>query len=352
MKTGTTISNVRLAGIASAVPPLRTIPWEDLDVPPERHKRSREQRRTPAIRAAAWEQCQSDYCQRAAETLLSRLGWAAAEIDVVIFVTLTPDYPIPATAIILQDRLGISKKALAFDLPGGEVTFLQGLQLLASMLSGGHLRRGLLLCGGVSKVVENPASIESVDRICGHNGSVCALEYVPGADPMYFHSGGDGAAHRAYYMPIGGTRRPPEPKMFRQEDSAIADNPAMRFALDMAAVEAAAQRELPNCIRTVSDLAGRRPAEMDYCFLQPISLATDDAIRQQLGISRDRFHSMTCEYGSGSSGGIVLAMLARAATSLAGSRRTSLLAGAGAGLAWASAVVTTQNLVCPEPIEM
>ena len=169
---------------------------------------------------------------------------------------------------------------------------------------------------------------------------------------MHFNSGGDGAAHQAFYMPIGGTRRPPEPKMFQQQGPAAADNPAMRFALDLEAVEAAAQRELPNCMRTVSDLSGRGPAEMDYCFLQPISLATDDAIRQQLGISRDRFHSMISEYGPCSSGGIVLAMLARAATSLAGDSRTSLLAAAGAGLAWVSAVVTTQNLVCPEPIEM
>ncbi len=346
------IFDVRLAGLAAAVPPLRITSWAELGVAEDRFSHSRRIRHRPSIRAAAWEQCQSDFCQRAAEALLHQLGWAAADVDIIVMVTLTPDYPIPATAIILQDRLGIKKTALAFDLPGSQATFLQALQLVASMLGAGYLRRALLVCGEVSKVVEGAEIIECVDHICGHNGSVVALEHVPGAAPMFFQSGGDGAAHQSFFMPIGGTRRPPEPEMFSGENVASSLNPAMRYTLDLEAVEAAAWRELPAAMRAVLAAAAQEAAELDHVFLQPITLATDEALRRALGISPDRFHSATREYGSGGSGGIVLAMLARAARALASGRCTSLLAGIGAGMAWSSAVLSTEKVVCLDPIEM
>ena len=347
------VANVRLAGLAAAVPPLSPTSWEETGIPNDRFSLSRSHARPPTFRAAQWEQCQSDFCQRAAVDLLGALGWAAADIDVVVLVTLTPDYPIPATAIILQDRIGIKKTALAFDLPGGEATFLQGLQLVASMLSAGHLKRGLLLCGGVSKLMEGPDHIEAVDHICGHNGSVCALEHSPGAAPMFFAGGGDGAAHQSYYMPIGGTRRPPQPNMFSQEPATSANvDPAMRYKMDLGAVAETALRELPGCMRAVLAEAGQEPSGLDYCFLQPITMATDDALRRDLGLPRDRFHSLTHEFGLGSSGGIVLAMLARASRALSSGRCTSLLAGIGAGFAWRSAVLNTEKVVCLEPIEM
>ena len=98
--------------------------------------------------------------------------------------------------------------------------------------------------------------------------------------------------------------------------------------------------------------AGREPGAIDHCFLQPVSLATDEAVRRAVGIPRDRFHSLVHEFGYGSSGGIVLAMLARAARALNSGRCTSLLAGIGAGLAWSSAVLETENVTCLDPIEM
>ena len=346
------IANVRLAGIAAAVPPLRTMSWDELGIPADRFKRSRAFNRPPVVRAAQWEQCQSDFCQRAAETLLKDLAWSPSEIDVVVMVTITPDYPIPATAIIMQDRLGIPQTALAFDLPGSGATFFHGLQLVASMLSAGHLRRGLLLCGKVSKIVDGPDAVESIEHIRGHNGGVCALEHTPGAAPMIFHAGGDGAQFESFYMPVGGTRQPPLREMFSGEKANAFDNPAMQFTRDVAACEHAAARELPLSARAVLALSGKNLADVDFCFTQPMGLLAEQALRADLGFCMDRFHGRTREYGTGGSGGIVLAMLARAASRLQSGPRTSLLTGLGAGLAWGSALIATDRLVCPEILEM
>ena len=346
------IANVRLAGIAAAVPPVRTVTWEELGIPADRFKRSRAFNRKPVIRAAQWEQCQSDFCHRAAETLMKDLSWSPTEVDVVVMVTITPDYPIPATAIIMQDRLGIPKTALAFDLPGSGATFFHGLQLVASMLSAGNLKRGLLLCGEVSKIVEGPDAIENVEHICGHNGGVCALEHTPSAEPMIFHNGGDGSLHKAFYMQVGGTRVPPKPEMFSTEHQHAFDNPAVQFAHDVSACNESAARELPPSARALLAHSGKTVADLDFCFAQPMTLDAEADLRRQLGVRPDRFHGSTREYGSGGSGGILLAMLARAASQLQSGPRTSLLTGLGAGLAWGSALIETNRLVCPDIIEM
>lgn len=346
------IANVRLAGIAAAVPPVRTATWEELGIPADRFKRSRAFNRQPVLREAKWEQCQSDFCQRAAETLLKDLAWSASEIDVVVMVTITPDYPIPATAIIMQDRLGIPKTALAFDLPGSGATFFHGLQLVASMLSAGNLKRGLLLCGEISKIVEGPDAIENVEHICGHNGGVCALEHSLGAAPMIFDAGGDGSLHKAFFMQVGGTRMPPKAEMFSAENRNAFDNPAVQFAYDISACNEVAARELPLSGQAVLAHAGKTSADLDFCFAQPMTLDAETQLRTALGISPDRFHGYTREYGSGGSGGILLAMLARAATQLRNGPRTSLLTGLGAGLAWGSALIETNRLICPDIIEM
>jgi 3-oxoacyl-[acyl-carrier-protein] synthase-3 len=304
------------------------------------------------VRAARWEQCQSDFCHAAAVKLMHDLGWEPASIDAVVLVTLTPDYPIPATAIILQDRLGIPKTALAFDLPGGNATLIHGMQLLASMLSGGHLKRGLLFCGEVSKLAEGPESIETVEHICGHNGGVFAFEHSAEAEPMFFHAGGDGSELTAFYMPVGGTRCPPEPEMFSAEKIAADDNPAMHFTLDMMRCQSVALRELPGAMEAVLAESAREIGDVDACYVGPLGVDAEEALRVRLGLRNDRFHGFTHEYGSGGSGSILLAMLAREASRLQAGRCTSLLTSIGAGLAWGSALITTDRLVCPEFIEL
>lgn len=347
-----TVSDVRLAGLASAVPALRNADWEELGIAPERFRRARAAHARPAIRAARWEQCQSDFCQSAAEKLLAELGWAPADVDVLVLVTLTPDYPIPATAIILQDRLGLPKSTLAFDLPGGSATLFHGMQLVASMLSAGHQRRGLLLCGEVSKTIEGSESIESMEHICGHNGSVFAFEHAPGATPMFFESGGDGSAFRDFYMQVGGTRCPPQREMFSPERMAEFDNPATHFTINVEAVTAAARRELPASARAVLARAGKTTADLDFCFTQPMGVAAEEALRAELGLRKDRFHGAASEYGGGASGGVAMAMLARAASRLQGEPCDLLLTGIGAGLAWGSVFLTTERVVCPDFIEI
>ena len=59
--------------------------------------------------------CTSDLCYEAAEKLITEIGWNKGDIEALVFVSQTPDYVLPATACILQDRLGLSKECYATD---------------------------------------------------------------------------------------------------------------------------------------------------------------------------------------------------------------------------------------------
>ena len=343
------IPNVRIAGLAAAVPPLRDIALEQLELSAALLASARRRNVRALQRRARWEQCQSDFCVDASRRLLADLGWEPVQIDVVIMTTLTPDYPIPATAIIVQDRLGIPKTAVAFDLPSGSLGFLHGLQVLASMLGSGQLTRGLLLTGQVSKSVSGGTSEMLLSAIDGHSGSVCALEYQAGAPALHFDSGGDGDSFQALYMPVGGVRNPPNPEMFSSPEGIEL---ASGYSLDCRAVDAAALRELPGSVSRVLESANVSPADLDRGYFEPLSMAGDSALCRALGIPADKYCGRVLEYGLSGSGTLPLAMLARGRSGLRDGRRVSLLGGVGPGLAWSSAVLTTENLVCPEILEV
>ena len=75
----------------------------------------------------------SDLCRKAADGLLDELGWARDTIDVLIMVTQSADYVIPATACALQDRLGLGS-CLAFDVNLGCSGYAYGLWTAAALL--------------------------------------------------------------------------------------------------------------------------------------------------------------------------------------------------------------------------
>ena len=109
------ISNVRVAGIAACVPRHAESNREYAAISADERLRIIQGTGIERRRIATNGECTSDLCFHAAQRLIDELQWNREEIDGVVLVTQTPDHPLPATAAILQDRLGLPKTALAFD---------------------------------------------------------------------------------------------------------------------------------------------------------------------------------------------------------------------------------------------
>ncbi|HHR5883327.1 TPA: ketoacyl-ACP synthase III [Providencia alcalifaciens] len=132
----------------------------------------------------------SDLCFDAANRLIDTLAWDRNEIGAVIFVSQTPDYQLPATACILQNKLGLSNHTLAFDINMGCSGYIYGLQVASSLVSNG-IKKVLLLVGDtISKLIKK--GDRSTELLFGDAGSATAIEYDE-KNTITFELGSDGS---------------------------------------------------------------------------------------------------------------------------------------------------------------
>jgi len=91
----------------------------------------------------------SDLCYVAADGLIRELGWDRNEIDLLIFISQSRDFLLPATACILQERLNLPQTTAAFDINMGCSAYNYGISVIAGMMANGGFRKGLMLTGDV-----------------------------------------------------------------------------------------------------------------------------------------------------------------------------------------------------------
>lgn len=119
------ISNISIAGLVSAVP-------------------------DTAEQKSVKEQTASDLAFEAATKLLSESKSYKEQIGIILFLSTTPDYRSPATAMVLQNRLDIQTNCIAFDINSGGGGFLHGLQVGAGLLNSISKDFALILFGDTS----------------------------------------------------------------------------------------------------------------------------------------------------------------------------------------------------------
>ena len=132
MAVSGTFKNVRIAGIACAVP--ETV--VDNAAFAERFGAEQMQKFEKMVgvkerRISTPDQTASDFACAAAKRLQEGGVWKSDDIDAVIFISQTPDYALPATACVLQYRLGIKKDCIAFDVNLGCSGFVYGFAVTA-----------------------------------------------------------------------------------------------------------------------------------------------------------------------------------------------------------------------------
>ena len=210
--------NVRIAGIAAGVPKniLSNLHPTDKDMmskdySPEAYIEATgvmESRRSETLTT-------SDLSYAAAEQLVADLGWEKSDIGALVFVSQTPDYILPATSCILQDRLGLSKECMALDVSLGCSGWVYGLSTVASLLGKG-ISKALLLAGDAKPRVHLLTEVR--DPLFGYAGTATAVELSEEEEGLKFHFGTDGSGFNAIITPDGGSRCPVNPKSLEKHD--------------------------------------------------------------------------------------------------------------------------------------
>jgi len=345
------LENVRFAGLASAVPRNSV---SNLDCPPEQRSERERLVRNIGIahrRQSAAGVCFSDLAFAAAENLMAELGWKPEEIDGLIVVTQSPDYPYPGSAIILQDRLGLPHSCLAFDINLGCSGYPYGLFVAGGMVSAGKLKKVLVLVGDKST---NPNSKDQGFAVLFSDAATAtALQYDESAPPMFFDMYSDGAGYKAIYCPAGGNRNPIRPEHL--EEQANADGiirRAVDIVLDGPAILNFSIGRIPGAVEELLRRVGAGQEDIGYFFFHQANRMINETIRKKLRLPVEKVPSTLYDFGNTSSASIPLTMTVHAAEALRSGRHRILMSGFGVGLSWASAVLDIDRAVMPPLLEI
>lgn len=348
------VKNVRLAGFAAAVPDvIRTV---DDDVQRTGSEDARKVGTSIGVtsrRIASEEVCASDLCVTAAERLLEELCWDRETVQAVLFVTQTPDCPVPATACMLQTRLGLSTNCAAMDISLGSSGYVYGLatasQFVHSMADGQeNSGRVLLLVGDTITRFVSPDD-KATSPLFGDAGSATALEFSSSAQASFFTLGTDGRGAEHLVVSAGGARHPRtnRPHEIAIQESGRASN-AEDLKMNGAEVFSFALQAVPKMIAGTLAEAGWGVDDLDGIVLHQSNALMLNHLRKRLKIEEEKFVMALDGFGNTSCASIPLAMTHRWASDNPEQRRRLVLGGYGPGWSWGGAAITCEKVVVPE----
>ena len=347
------VSNTRVRGIAACVPKKEESNYDyDLTSEKERHAFVKmtgiETRRVVEEGVTT-----ADLCYHAAEKLIAELNWDKQEIDALVFISQSGDYILPATGIILQDRLGLPKTTMAYDVNLGCSGYIYGLAQLGSLISTGGIRKALMLVGDVSTATSSYRD-KSTYLLFGDAGTATALEFDKEGKDMTFNLQSDGSGYDAIIIPEGGLRHFISEESFKYKDygGGMMRN-GIQVALNGEKVFHFSMREVaPNIRELVENQLQKSLEDFDYYVLHQANMLMNNSIRRKLKLEKDRFPNSIQRYGNTSSASVPLTIVTQLKEALSNQTKNMILSGFGVGLSWGSVNLHAENMVIPELVEV
>lgn len=294
--------------------------------------------------------CSSDMCFNAAEKLIKELRWNKEDVDCLLFVSQTPDYIMPATACILQDRLGLSNECFAMDISLGCSGWIHGMATISALMQNGSFKKGLLLAGDTSTVTKS-RNDKSTYPLFGDSGTATALEYAENTDGIRFHTATDGKGYQYVIIPDGGFRNfynENSTKDIEYEDGIKRSK--LHTILDGPAVFTFGISKAPKSILGLLAYCNLNIEDIDYFVLHQANKILNEKIRTKLKIPVSKVPYSIDEYGNTSSSSIPLTLVTRLKKELVTSKCSIVACGFGVGLSWGTVYLELEEIVCPDII--
>ncbi len=349
----TILENIRIAGLCTAVP------RHSEAVLDSRYETESIRKRFMALtgienrRMCNQDQYASDLAYAAAERLLSELDWDRREVDTLIFVTQTPDLNVPATACVLQHRLGLSQECSAFDVNQGCAGYPYGLHIAGSQLRKNGPSRALLLVGDTSGKPNIPSRAALAAPIFGDAVTATALEWSAEAAPMYFRFGTDGSGWDVIMSQRAGGNPPLTKDNFHYEE--IEDGKikvAANFIMKGEDVFNFSTAVVPNEIEKLLAYSQKKKDEVNYFVFHQANKMINETIRKRLKLDSDSVPTSLAKFGNTSSASIPVTMQTCCSDDLTNKQLDLVLCGFGVGLSWASVYCQTDRVVVPDLVEI
>jgi 3-oxoacyl-[acyl-carrier-protein] synthase III len=274
--------------------------------------------------------CTSDMGAQAARRAMEQAGVPATEINLIICATISPDMPFPATACLIQEKIG-AKRAAAFDIEAACSGFLYGLEIGQQFITSGTYDTVLVV--GAEKL---SAIIDWQDR------STCVL-FGDGAGAAILRSrgeehgilttcmGADGSKADILLMPAGGARQPASKESVDGRMHYLKMSGKEVFKSAVVAMQTAAEEALRKCNLTIQDIKCVIPHQANIRILETVA--------ERLGAPMEKVYINLDRYGNVSAASVAIALDEAARQGRFQRGDLILLMVFGSGLTWASCVI-------------
>ncbi len=279
-------------------------------------------------RIVAEGQSTGDLCIAAAERALADAGLPAADLDLIVLATVTPDMHVPATSCRIQAALG-AKRAAAFDIAAGCTGFVYAMNVAAQFLWAGTYRNVLVI------------GAECLSRITNYRDRTSCILFGDAAGAVILSSerwqwgelrsvsmAADGNGYDVMYQTAGGAKTPITAELIEAD--------AHKLVIRGREVYKFATAKMVELVR--HELAGNPDLPLGAVFPHQMNARIIEAARERLDLPEDRIYVNIQRFGNTSSASIPLALDEARRAGFLDDRRGQLvvLCAFGAGLTWGS----------------
>lgn len=303
-------------------------------------------------RFASEDTCSSDLCFAAADTMLNDMKINRDEIDLLVFISQTPDYRMPATSVLLQHRLGLSTGTIVFDINLGCSGFLYGLAVVYSMMSGEHIRKALILDGETRSKVYSLKD-RKTGFLFGDGGIAALIERGDIYGKSYISLNSDGSRESLIKINAGGYRRMSSCETVKEKviDEYGNVRSEEQGYMNGADVFTFVIREVPKDYYNLLNFSGYDPSEIDYFIFHQANSYINGHLVKKLKLPEEKVPYTIEKFGNTSSVSIPLTIISELKEKL-NERKRLLLSGFGVGLTWGTAIIDLENCYLGDIIEI
>lgn len=296
--------------------------------------------------------CSSDLCYAAAERLLDDMNINREDIDLLIFISQTPDYRMPATSVLLQERLKLPTSTITFDINLGCSAFLYGLTVAYSMISAGGITKALILDGETRSKVYSLKD-RKTGFLFGDGGIAALIESDEKFGKSWFSLNSDGSRESLIKIPAGGYRKMSSCETVTEKT--VDDYGNIRSEeqgyMNGADVFNFVIREVPRDFNRLLAYSGTELSSIDYFVFHQANSYINGFLANKLKLPEGKIPSTIEKFGNTSSVSIPLTIISELKDLLSDHRRL-LLSGFGVGLTWGTAIIDTKDCYIGQIVEV
>lgn len=283
-------------------------------------------------RIAAPDESTSDMAVAAAKAALADAGLTAADIDLLIVATVTPDLPLPAAACIIQHKLGIPTHAACFDLNAACSGFIYSLDTASAMIGSGRYRHALVIgADKLSAIVDWKERTTCVLFGDGAGAVVLAASDDPNRGIIGARLGAYGDSVDLLKIPKGGSDNPATPDSIAAGDHFMKMKGKEVFKL--------AVRAMDETARDILEQHHLRADQISLVIPHQANLRIIEAVSEYLELPMDRFVVNVDRFGNTSAASVPIALDEARKAGRIKSGDLLLLVAFGAGLTYGSALI-------------